>query len=81
MEWIAEGLTLVFIGMLVLLITVLNGSQTPASINVFRISAAMLLVMALLTLFTGARTSIVPVKICPVVKTGVAILFLLASLL
>ena len=81
MEWIAEGLTLVFIGVLVLLITILNGSQTPVSLNVFRISAAMLLAMAVLSLFTGARTSIIPVKICPIVKTGVAILFLLGSLL
>jgi len=77
MEWIAEGLTLCFIGLLVLFITVLGGSQNPASIIVYRISALMLLIMASLSLFTGARTSIVPIKICPLVKTIVAVLFLL----
>ncbi len=77
MEWIAEGLTLCFIGLLVLFITILGGSHNPVSIIVYRISALMLLIMTSLSLFTGARTSIVPIKICPLVKTIVAILFLL----
>ena len=77
MEWVAEGLTLCFIGLLVLFITVLGGSQNPVSIIVYRISALMLLIMASLSLFTGARTSIVPIKICPLVKTIVTVLFLL----
>ena len=77
MEWVAEGLTLCFIGLLVLFITVLGGSQNPVSIIVYRISALMLLVMVVLSLFTGARTSIIPIKICPIVKTIVAVLFFL----
>ena len=81
MEWIAEGLTLCFIGLLVLFITILDGSQNPVSLNVYRISAVMLIIMAGLTLLTGARTSIVPIKICPLVKTTVAILFFLGSVL
>jgi len=81
MEWVAEGLTLCFIGLLVLFITILGGSQNPASIIVYRISALMLIVMAGWTLLTGARTSIVPIKICPLVKTAVAILFFLGTVL
>jgi len=81
MEWVAEGLTLSFIGVLALLITIMMGVQNPASTIVYRICASMLIVMALLSLFTGARTSIVPIKVCPVVKTVVAILFLLGSIL
>ena len=81
MEWIAEGLTLCFIGLLVLFITILGGSQNIVSFIVYRISAVMLIIMAGLTLFTGARTSIVPIKICPLVKTTVAILFFLGSIL
>jgi len=79
MEWVAEGLALCFIGSLVLLVTVSGGAQNPVSIVVYRISAVMLAVMAGLTLLTGARTSIAPIKICPIVKTAVAILFLLGS--
>ena len=79
MEWIAEGLTLCFIGVLVLLITIWE--ENSVSISVYRASAAMLIVMAGLSLLTGARTSIVPMKICPLVKTIVAVLFLLGSVL
>ncbi|MFC1985038.1 hypothetical protein ACFLT4_03345 [Chloroflexota bacterium] len=81
MESIAEGLTLCFLGVLVLLVTALAGSQNPAAFIVYMASAVMLLVMAGLTLLTGARTSIVWYKICPVVKTIVAVLFLLGSVL
>ncbi|MFC2000988.1 hypothetical protein ACFLUZ_00595 [Chloroflexota bacterium] len=81
MEWVAEGLTLCFIGLLVLFITILGGSQKPVAILVYRISALMLITMAVLSLFTGARTSVIPIKICPVVKTVVAILFFLGSVI
>ncbi|MFC2006050.1 hypothetical protein ACFLVG_03730 [Chloroflexota bacterium] len=81
MEWIAEGLTLCSIGLVVLFITIFGGSQNPVSIIVYRISALMLIALAVLSLFTGARTSIVPIKICPAVKIIVAILFILGSVL
>lgn len=79
MEWIAEGLTLCFIGLLVLFVTIFKESQNQVSNIVYWASAAMLLVMAVLTSLTGARTSIVPIKICPAVKIVVAILFVLGS--
>ena len=81
MEWAAEGLALAFIGLLVLLVTALHGSDDSVSLSVYRISAAMLLVMAAWTLATGARTSILPIKICPAVMTAVAALFLVGSVL
>ena len=81
MEWAAEGLTLCFIGVLVLLVTILGGSQNPVSLLVFRICGSMLVIMAIWTALTGARTSIIWIKICPAVKTAVAILFFLASAL
>ncbi len=81
MEWIAEGLTLCFIGILVLLITFSVGSQDVASVIVYWICGMMLVTMAGLSLLTGAKTSIIPIKICPLVKTTVAVLFFLASVL
>lgn len=80
MEWIAEGLTLCFIGVLVLTVTIFSETQSLVSGIVYRVSAAMLLIMAVLTLVTGAKTSIVPIKICPFVKTLVAILFIVGSM-
>jgi len=78
MEWIAEGATLIFIGILTLVINILNGYQNAVSLNVFRISSVMLIIMAILTTFTGARTKVIFFKLCPFVKIIVAVLFLLA---
>lgn len=80
MEWVAEGVTLCFIGLLVLLVTIFGGSQNQVSVVVHRISAGMLVVMAIWTLLTGARTSVLPMKFCPIVKAIVAILFIMGSL-
>lgn len=79
MEWIAEGLALCFIGVLVLAVTFFDGSSDPISENVIRLSAAMLIIMAILTQLTGARTPILAIKLCPVVKTAVAAIFILGT--
>lgn len=76
MEWIAEGMTLCFIGLLVLIPVVTAGADTRIVVFAARSCAAMLLVLAALSSFTGARTSILPMRLCPVVKTFVAALFL-----
>ncbi len=55
MEWIMEGLALLFIGVLVTLITALEGIKNPASIIVYRASSVMLVIMAGVSLFTGAK--------------------------
>lgn len=81
MEWIAEGLALCFIGLLVLSVTLWGGRENQVSLIVYRASALMLIFMAILTSLTGARTSIIPIKICPAVKTAAAILFFLGSVL
>lgn len=81
MEWVAEGLTLCFIGALVLYVALRADSANPVSIIVYQAATLMLLAMAIWTGVTGARTSIIPIKICPIVKTAVATLFLVASVL
>lgn len=81
MEWVAEGLTLCFIGALVLYVTLRADPSNSVSVIVYRASALMLLVMAVWTGLTGARTAVIPIKICPIVKTAVAILFIWGSLL
>ena len=81
MELIAEGLTLIFLGVLVLLVTILVGSQGKTAYIVYLACAVMLLIMAILTAMTGARVSTIWYKICPAVKTIVAVLFILGSVL
>ena len=80
MEWLVEGLIFCFIGVLVLLITALTGSQQTTNKIVYLSSAAILLIFSVLSLFTGARTKEIPFKICPVIKTITAILFIIGSL-
>jgi hypothetical protein len=79
MEWVAEGLTLCFIGVLVMLIGTLGGTMNSVSRIVFKISAGMLIAMAIWTALTGAKTSNIPTKICPFVLTFVAILWIVGS--
>jgi len=81
MEWIAEGITFIFIGTLVVFVTVFGDVTTLIPQIVFWISSAVLLIMAILSYFTGARVPVIPMKLCPVIKTIVAILFLVGSLL
>ena len=77
MELIAEGFTLIFLGVLVILVTSLGEYPNQTADIVYLACAAMLVVMALLTQMTGARTAAIWYKICPYVKTVVAILLLL----
>ena len=76
MEWINEGFTLIFVGALVTLNT-LMGFHLQL---IYMASAVMLIAMALLSVSTGARTSQLPFKLCPVIFSSAAILILLGSL-
>ncbi len=80
MEWITEGITHVSIGVLVILVTAIEGAGDPASQLVYRVAAAVLVVLAALTALTGARTPVVWFRICPFVLSTAAALLLLASL-
>jgi hypothetical protein len=81
METIAEGMTLCFLGILVILVTLMGDWQCRTASIVYYLTAIMLMFMALLTLLTGARTSLLPYKICPFVKMIAAILILLGIIL
>ena len=81
MEWIAEGLTLCFLGLLVVSVTIFGGVEEHISIIVYRASALMLVAMAILSLFTGARVPVIPYKLCPPLFMTTAFLFFLGSVL
>lgn len=79
MEWVNEGLTLVFIGVLVTTVTVIDASDV-VSRAVYYITAIMLLAMALLSLFTGFKISFLPFKLCPFIFTTSAVLIIIGGL-
>ncbi len=72
MDWVVEGLTLIFIGALVFFVTSIAGPVNLGAKIVYRLCFCMLVVLAVLSFFTGARTSVVPMKVCPFVKLLVA---------
>lgn len=76
MEWLMEGLALCFLGLLVITVTHVGSPLESSAKVVYGLSAVMLIVMAIVSLFTGARTSILPMKVCPVVKLTSAVLIL-----
>ena len=80
MEWIIEGLALIFIGVLVATVTVIDPSNV-VSTAVYIISVIMLLLMAVLSLFTGFKISFLPFKLCPFIFTASAVLILIGGLI
>jgi hypothetical protein len=81
MEWILEGVTLCFIAALVTAVTLLAGPETSVANLVYRASGLMLIAMAGVSLFTGARASPLPFKLCPLIFSSVAVLYFVASVL
>jgi hypothetical protein len=81
MEVIAEGLTLIFLGLIAILAITAGEGHTRIVHLVNYTEAGFLFVLALVTLFTGARTKTVWYKVCPLVKTAVAVLFILGAVL
>lgn len=73
MEWINEGLTMQFLGVLVLL-TALFFSTFTSFINT--IVALMLVVMAIVSLFTGFKVNFLPFKLCPPIFLVAAVLLI-----
>jgi hypothetical protein len=80
MEWIAEGIGLVFIGIVVLLSTIIDRTS-PVSKAVDWASIAVLLVLAIVSLFTGFKVRFLPFKLCPVIFMTSAVLILLGILI
>jgi hypothetical protein len=81
MEWIISGAGMIFAGILALLITVFGNITTIESMIVYWSSSGILITFAIITLLTGARTGIVPIKVCPAVNVIAAIAILTGAML
>jgi CHASE2 domain-containing sensor protein len=76
MEWINEGFTLIFIGLLVLAVTIANKENNKTLKIVYIAASIMLFSMAILSLFTGFQIDFIPFKLCPVIFSVSGILIL-----
>jgi hypothetical protein len=80
MEWINEGATLVFLGILVLLVT-LADPLGRISVLVYACVFGFLNVLSLISLFTGFRVNFLPYKLCPIIFSGSSLLILLGGII
>jgi len=80
MEWIIEGVSLIFVGIIVAVVTYLDHTST-ISTAVYWIVFALLNALSLVSLFTGFKVSFLPFKLCPVIFSTSSILILLGSIL
>jgi hypothetical protein len=75
MEWIVEGFCLIFIGVLVAISTLIN-PQNEVSIAVYITSAIGLIILAVISIFTGFKVKFIPFRLCPFIFTISAVLIL-----
>ena len=72
MEWIVEGITLIFIGFIVAGVTYIGEEN---NVSVFILSSAVILILlAIVSLFTGFKVNFFPFKLCPALFTLSAVL-------
>ena len=80
MEWIVEGLALIFIALAVAAVTYID-SASSVSLMIYWIAAGMLIVLAVVSIFTGFKVKFLPFKLCPVIFMLSAILIVLGMIL
>ena len=80
MEWIIEGITLIFIGSINAIVTVIDHTSS-ISLAIYLSSVVVLVVLALVSFFTGFKISFLPFKLCPVIFITSAVLILLGGFL
>jgi len=76
MEWIIEGLSLIFIGSLLFTITFFDYTNT-ISRCIYLISFVFLNVLSAVSYKTGFKINFLPFKLCPIIFTTSSILILL----
>ena len=81
MEWINEGLTLIFLGILIIVITITGEPGLLIKKIVYLLSVVMLLTMSVISLFTGFKVNFLPYKLCPFIFSASAILIVLGLVL
>lgn len=64
MEWIVEGVALISIGTLVAVVTVVDAASELSS-AVFAVAIGTLVVLAVVSLFTGFKVAFLPYRLCP----------------
>jgi hypothetical protein len=78
MEWIIEGLALMFIAAVVASVTYFDYASA-ISRTVYWLSFVMLNTLSIVSLFTGFKVNFLPYKLCPVIFTTASVLIVTGS--
>ena len=76
MDWIVEGIALIFIGVVVAGVTIIEYTNSVSAF-IYISSVIMLFLLAIVSLFTGYKVNFLPFKLCPLLFSISAILILL----
>lgn len=76
MEWIIEGIALIFIGISVATITFIDPTNIISK-TIYALSSIFLIILAVVSLFTGFKINFLPFRLCPIIFTSSAILITL----
>jgi hypothetical protein len=76
MEWINEGATLIFIGVLTGAVTLVDPTSLVAR-TVYWLAIVMLNALSIISLFTGFKVNFLPYRLCPIIFTGSSVLILI----
>ena len=80
MEWIVEGVSLIFIGALVGIVTYIDPfGELPRA--AYTVVVAGLLALAIVSLFTGFKVKFLPFRLCPFILTISAALIFVGGVL
>lgn len=79
MEWIIEGVMLIFVGIIIIGVTTL-GPTNNVGIFIYMSSIIVLLCLSTISFFTGRKVNKLPIKISPVLYTISSILLFLGML-
>jgi hypothetical protein len=80
MEWIIEGVSLIFIAAVVISVTLIDRSAAVSK-AIYWLCFVVLNVLSVVSLMTGFKIRFLPFKLCPVIFTTASILILLGNYL
>ena len=80
MEWIIEGIALIFIGSINAVVTAIDYTNSISFVIYFS-SFVVLIVLAFVSFLTGFKISFLPFKLCPVILITSAVLIIIGGLL
>ena len=78
MEWITEGVALISVAAVVAVATAIEPASGVAA-GVFAVAIGTLVVLAVVSLFTGFRIRFLPYRLCPFIFTLAAVLIALGA--